>query len=354
MTDWIRLQAGSEAYQQIQENGLKQQDVGMLLGASGGPKWFVLQGIDQFLFGEFFKDRKHPLDLLGTSAGAWRFASLGQPDSVAASNLFAELYSSQTYSAKPDVTEITEEARALLHKYIPDDVVPKILQQETFRHHFIAVRCRGLVASERKLQLAGLLTSAVANGLNRKWLGRSFERVLFHHPKSNAAFSDSWNDFKTHKVPLSTANFKSALLATGSIPMVLQGVRDIPGAPPGIYRDGGITDYHFDIDLGSVNGLVLYPHFHNQVIPGWFDKHLPWRRTLGTQWPKTVLLTPTDEFLARLPFGKIPDRKDFATLSAEERYKYWRTAIDQGKWLADQLQEWIATGKIREKVRLWQ
>lgn len=353
MTDWIKIQAGETAFRHIREQGLKADDVAMIMGASGGPKWFVLQGIDRFLFGEFFKDRRRPLDMLGTSAGAWRFASLGQPDPVAATDLFAELYSSQTYSAKPDITEITEEARKLLHRYVPDEALPQMLQQDIFRHHFIAVRCRGLVATDRKLQALGLMTSALANGLSRRWLGRSFERVVFHHPQSSATFSQGWNDLPTHHVPLSEANFKQALLATGSIPMVLKGVKDIPGAPPGIYRDGGITDYHFDVDLSGVDGLVLYPHFNQQVIPGWFDKRLPWRRTVGARWPNVVLITPTDAFLEKLPFGKIPDRTDFAKLPAEQRFQVWQQAIAQGRWLADQLHEWIESGKIREKVSLW-
>jgi hypothetical protein len=46
---------------------------------------------------------------------------------------------------------------------------------------------------------------------------------------------------------------------------------DIPGAPPGAYWDGGITDYHLHLDYASAPHdtndatdaprLVLYPHF---------------------------------------------------------------------------------------------
>jgi len=353
MEDLIQIRAGAKAYQQIQENGLRQADVKMLMGASGGPKWFVLQGIDRFLFGSFFKDRQQPLDLLGTSAGAWRFAAAGQQDMVAASDLFAKLYSTQTYSAKPSVEEITSEAKSLLHQYVPDEALDGLLSQKIFRHHIIAVRCRGWAARDGKAQLAGLLSSAMANGMRRRWLGRSFERVVFHHPASPPSFSAKWQDFPTHHVPLSAANFKQALLATGSIPMVLKGVRDIPGAPPGVYRDGGITDYHFDVDLKAVDGIVLYPHFHNEVIPGWFDKQIKWRRTRGQHWPNTVLINPTAAFLARLPYGKIPDRKDFSQLSVDDRFKYWRKAIDLSQLLGEQLQNWIATDTLREKTKLW-
>lgn len=351
--DWLTIKAGRDAWLHVQEKGLKPDDIGLLLGASGGPKWFVLQGLDRFLFGDFFAQREQPLDMLGTSAGAWRFASLGQADPVAASDLFCRLYRQQTYSAKPDVREITDEAIKLLHEYIPDQVVDDILQQERFRHHWIVTRCRGLTASNGKRQLAGLLGSAAANAMNRRWLGRFYERVIFHHPQSSVEFAKNWHDLPTSMTPLRSDNFKSALLATGSIPMVLEGVRDIPGAPVGMYRDGGITDYHFDVDLSAVKGLVLYPHFYHEVVPGWFDKSLKWRRTGGQQWPNVILMSPSPEFIASLPYGKIPDRTDFTKLTVADRFKYWQQAVDQGQRMAEQLHEWIASGEIRNKVQLW-
>lgn len=352
-TDWLQVRAGQRAYQHIKEQGLSAADIQLLVGASGGPKWFVLQGLDRYLFGEFFADRQQPLDLLGTSAGAWRFAALGQRDPVAASELFCRLYSTQTYSAKPDVQEITDEARKLLAEYIPDSAVGDILQQQRFRHHWIVARCRGMTAIEGKRQLLGLLASAAANRVKRQWLGKFYERVIFHHPASNATFTQQWNDLPTRYAALSEQNFKQALLATGSIPMVLSGVRDIAGAPAGTYRDGGVTDYHFDLDFGGVEGLVLYPHFHQEVIPGWFDKSIKSRRTTGQHWPNVILLTPTAEFIEALPYKKIPDRTDFAKLDAEQRIQYWQQAVEQGKWMAEQLHEWIATDRIREKVQLW-
>ena len=64
-------------------------------------------------------------------------------------------------------------------------------------------------------------------------------------------------------------------------------------------------------------------------------------------------MAPTPEFVASLPYGKIPDRNDFAKLDAKTRFAYWREAVAQGHRLAEQLQEWIASGKIRSKIKLW-
>ena len=60
--------------------------------------------------------------------------------------------------------------------------------------------------------------------------------------------------------------------------MVLSGVRDIAGAPPGVYRDGGVIDYHLDLPAAVDDRLVLYLHFFDWLKPGWFDKSLSWRR----------------------------------------------------------------------------
>lgn len=353
-TPLLTIKAGATAYEQVKRQGLLADDIDLLLGASGGPKWFVLQGLDRFLFGDFFANKKQPLKTLGTSAGAWRFAALGQSDPVAASELFARLYSTQTYSEKPDRAEITREAKKLLAEYVPEQAITSILNQNDIQHHFIVARCLRSTASEGRRQLWGLLSSALANSVNRRSLGRYYERVMFHHPQSTLDFCRHWDDLPTRFVQLNARNFAPALLATGSIPLVLEGVKDIPGAPPGVYRDGGITDYHFDIDLSRVDGLVLYPHFHSEAIPGWFDKRLKKRRTRGKDWPNVIFISPSEAFVKALPYGKIPDRTDFQKLPVTERIEYWRKAIAAGQNLADELAELIASGKIKQHIQLWQ
>ena len=37
----------------------KPEQFKLMLGASGGPKWFVLFGLDRYLFGNFFSNRKN-------------------------------------------------------------------------------------------------------------------------------------------------------------------------------------------------------------------------------------------------------------------------------------------------------
>lgn len=55
MTQMLTIYAGKQALQTITEKGFTPHIFTTLLGASGGPKWFVLYVLDKFLFGEFFK-----------------------------------------------------------------------------------------------------------------------------------------------------------------------------------------------------------------------------------------------------------------------------------------------------------
>jgi hypothetical protein len=120
---------------------------------------------------------------------------------------------------------------------------------------------------------------------------------------------------------------------------VLAGVRDPGGAKPGLYWDGGITDYHFDMPFNDGNKLVLYPHFSPTVIPGWFDKRLPWRRVNSRHFDNVLLITPSRQFTENLPYGKIPDREDFSRFDYAERQRYWQTALAESRRLADDFAE---------------
>ena len=126
--------------------------------------------------------------------------------------------------------------------------------------------------------------------------------------------------------------------------MVLNGVESIPEAGPGTYRDGGIIDYHLDLDFGS-NGLVMYPHFFPIIKPGWFDKILKSRQAHAEHYRKVVLITPSPSHVASLPFGKISDRKDFTELETEARVKYWQTVLSESHRMAEDFQMMVEENK---------
>ena len=330
----IDIHAGKTAAKIINEQGFKPELFTSFLGASGGPKWFTLFGLDKYIFGEFFKNRTQPLNLIGSSAGAFRSACFAQNDPVAAIERLAKSYSQTRYSSnKPTPAEITLKARALLDDVFGEHGVTEILNNPIFKAHFIVAKSNGFIASENKLiQLLGLSKSYMLNRVNRKLLGSQYERFIFGAPNSNLSITDSYN-FKTQNIPLSQTNLKDALLASGSIPLVMQGVKNIAGSPQGMYRDGGIIDYHFDLKINNP-GLILYPHFNSEPKAGWFDKSLK-RKVAPQNYDNVVMISPSKKFVAGLPYGKIPDRSDFTKLDADTRIKYWNTVFSETEKLAE-------------------
>jgi len=109
----------------------------------------------------------------------------------------------------------------------------------------------------------------------------------------------------------------------------------------------GTTDREY-----SGDGIVLYPHFTDRVIPGWFDKTLPWRKASVERLQDVLLLAPSKEYLARLPYGKLPDRNDFKRFmgDAPGRQKYWHAAMDESRRLGDEFLELTANGRLAERL----
>ena len=336
----LDIYAGGSALEKIQEQGFKQELFTSFYGASGGPKWFTLFGLDKLLFGEYFKGRTKTLNLLGSSAGAFRAACFAQSDPVAAITRMAESYSKTVYSEKAKADEITAKAKEIIDYTMAPYGVDEILANDVIKTHFLVNKVSGLAGCENKLcQSLGLIKSIVLNRFDRKLLASQYQRYVFKSPSSHLAIKD-YCGFTTKYIDLSTHNFKQALLASGSIPLVMQGVSNITDAGVGMYRDGGIVDYHFDIDLENRDGLTLYPHFNARPKAGWFDKNLN-RDVQAGNYDSVVMLVPSDEFIQSLPFGKIPDRTDFTTMDAKTRIKYWQTVLAQTERLADSFDDFI-------------
>ena len=107
MTAPLNIYAGPGALATLKENGFYPLLFNYFLGASGGPKWFVLAGLDRVLFPEWFDTRGGQVQVIGSSAGAFRAACAVQNDPLAAINRLAEHYSTTVYSKKPTANEIT-------------------------------------------------------------------------------------------------------------------------------------------------------------------------------------------------------------------------------------------------------
>lgn len=347
----LSIYAGPRALQQILDTGLVADDFDVLLGASGGPKWFTLFGLDKVLVPEFFAGREKTLDLVGSSAGAFRFACLTQANPKAAIEVLAHEYSHTQYNSNdPDIDEVTDSVTTLLDKMLGDTGAQEIVDNDIFKAHLIAVRCMGLVASEKKAKLSlGLAKSVARNALSRQKLGKYFHRVVFSSPGSDLQFNDP-SQIHTEHFKLTPNNVRDVLVASGSIPGVIHGVTHIEGAQPGMYRDGGVVDYHFDFSFSNRKGLTLYPHFYPKPIPGWFDKFTQ-RRPHASSYDNVVMLAPSDSYVAQLPFGKISDRNDFTKIPTQERIQYWQTVLRQGEKLADDFKRLQDIETLRKHIK---
>ena len=342
----LTCKAGAGALKSIKAHGFDISSIGTIAGASGGAKWLVLSQLDRAILSNLVPKLQGPVHLLGTSIGSWRFACYAQKDPLAAIERFETAYIEQRFSEKPDVPEITAKSREIIDLVLGADGVEEILNHRLFRTHVMAVRSRHVLASESRWLLGlGLLTAAGMNVLSRKTLGLFFERALFFDSRDLPPFFDL-TGFPLQQIALSPENLEDAIVATGSIPLVLTGVRDINGATDGVYRDGGVIDYHHDLPHSAEERLTLYPHFYDRIVPGWFDKKLGWRRPHPDHVDRTVLISPSAEFVSRLPNGKIPDRSDFVNYTPNERIKAWRDCTKACEALADDFNEMLEKDQL--------
>lgn len=346
----LTLKAGPRALARIRANGLSAAEVGTLPGAAGGPKALGIQGLDLALFGEWLPAAPRERSLIGASVGSWRFASACLPDAAEGIRRLGQLYNAQSFAKGVTMAQISQSSQRMLHELL-DGRDASILDNPHYRLNIMVVRSHGLLADDHRGRLGLGLSSVIADNLRgRARLARHFERLVLHDPRL-APPLHALDDFPSRFVPLDTGNLRQALLASGSIPMVMQGVRDLPGAGAGTFRDGGLLDYHLDLPY-SGEDIVLYPHFTDRVIPGWFDKTLPWRRGNPGRLQDVLLLAPSKEYLARLPYGKLPDRNDFKRFMGDDasRQKYWRSAMDESRRLGDEFLELAGSGRLGERL----
>jgi len=349
----LTFRAGSAARALIAREGLRPEFIKVIAGAAGGPKWLVLGHLDRFVFSEWLSGRTAPLFLVGSSIATWRFACAARQNPRAAFDRFQQDYIHQTYGPKPSAQEVTIESRKILDGFLDSAGIAEILNHPFLRLNVLAVRSRGMVATDQPLVLsAGLLASALGNLISRSSLAFFYQQTLFYNPRTPPPFFRQ-NGFPEAAVALSAKNLKPAILGSGSIPLVMTGVRDIPGANAGVYRDGGIVDYHLDIPFGIDSGLVQFPHFSERVIPGWFDKNLPWRKPGRENMRHVLLVAPSHDFLEKLPLRKIPDRGDFKLFSGrdKERFVYWEKVFSESERLAEAFQWVIENGIPPEQIQ---
>jgi len=339
-TNRLTVKAGARAVEILRDEGLNADRIKVLAGASGGPKWLVLSGMDLAL-ARILDGRTQELLCLGSSIGSWRLAALAQDDNESAIRTFEEHYIKQSYGGRPSAAEVTTESRRIGNAYMTDDEIRFMVEHPFMRLAFLAVRSRWPGTGDSFVPQASHLTAAfLANAISRSLLAGFFERILFHVDGFNPGIIGN-DPFPVHSVRLTPENFRDAVLASGSIPLVMEGMRDLPDTPPGTYRDGGVIDYHMNLPYAvGDDDLVFMPHFFEHMVPGWFDKQLPWRKHDARATENMVLVAPSSDFVATLPGGKVPDRSDFNTFAGrdDERISAWNEVVRRCRDLGDELE----------------
>jgi hypothetical protein len=341
----LTIRLGARARQRIEREGLQAADIAIVPAAAGGPKGLILNGIDQWLFGQWLKSAPRQRKLVGASIGAWRMAAASLHDPVAGLRRLAHHYSHQTYPDKVDAAYVSRVCRGLLDEVL-EGRGAEPMSNPDYLLSIITVRgigALGRTQGSRWREAAGFVLAAASNAVSRSRLAGSMERVVFHDQRDDTAWlRERFDAFATQFVGLDADNVRDALLASGSIPLVLEAVTGIAGAPAGAYWDGGLIDYHLHLPYQRDPGLVLYPHFTDYIVPGWLDKSMPWRRAKDAALENVILVSPAPSFLARLPNGKLPDRADFKHYGRNHRARIrdWTFAIGESERMAEALARW--------------
>lgn len=339
------LRAGPGAAAHIRNHGLGPEDIACIPAAAGGPKGLALVPLDKLLHRHWLQ-RAPALELIGASVGAWRAAALAQPEPIAALERLQYTYvHDQNYDGRPTRLEVSVACRRIAQAVLGGQ---PLATRPGVSLSVITARARGaLQATESKSAFAH---AVISNTLSRRRLAAHLQRVVFQ-AGAPSFLARAHDDFDLVRVPLSPANEEEALVASGSIPIVCTPVRDIAGAPAGHYWDGGLVDYHLLLPYpeltrsGNRTRIVLYPHFSDCVTPGWLDKHLPWRKAPRNHpWlSDTLLIAPSPAFLATLPNGRLPDRKDFPRYGDDHaaRIAAWERAIGECGRFAEAVMRWL-------------
>ncbi len=349
----LRIYAGSQALAHLQTHGLSPSHVRTMPAAAGGPKGLILGPLDRFIFGDWLARSSQQVDLVGASIGAWRMATACLNDSVKAFERLKRDYIHQDYALEPGKKfptpdRISADFGASLQAFYGGRV-SEVLLHPRYKLHIVTSRGRHILGREGSLRAPlGYAGAFFTNVVRRKAMGAWLERVVFSSsnellakPMGELPFRTG--DYRTRQIALNEANFNPALQASCSIPFVLRAVHDIPGAPRGAYWDGGITDYHLHLDYKLDDGIVLYPHFQQAVVPGWLDKSLKWRHGSSAFLDRMIVLAPSEEWIKKLPRGKLPDRTDFAHhgTNLAARVAQWTAATSAAQQLADEFASWL-------------
>ncbi len=344
------VRAGEQVYQIIQDGHLSFDDITTYIGTAAGPRWLLATGFDRAILKGNVLGVKRPVILAGSSAGAMRLAAWMQPEPEKSYEKLIEAYIAMHVTKKDTPETIMRSIRTVIDSYVDDDALPFALSNKRYRLAIITARAKRLAASNvRWLQRLGLGTAFACNALSRNSIHQFFQRVVFHNSPLLPYFCLN-HDFRGQAIPLNEANFKPALLASAATPLLCTGVRDIYGAPRGMYRDGGLTDYHLNQRYSGSGSVTLLFNHQRSLVPTVMDKSIPSRQPSRDYLGNILLVYPSNDFIRLLPYEHLPDRDDFKKYADNpmKRIRSWKRAVTVSEHLGDEFLELVESGKLRE------
>ncbi len=353
MHRYIRFKGGKAIIDMIRQEGLKPSKINVFAAPAGGPKWFVCPGFDRALIRTgFLNTGQGGVQLVGSSAGAWRCLAMACRTPLDAYEQLRIAYSRNVFTKDHNQLTISQALRGNVEDFIGDGDVAHILDHKTCRVAIHVVRAKGPAACEsRAIQGAALMSAFVLNAVSPVAMRALYERVVFFSGPEPPLFT--LPPFEGTAIPLDRSNLREAALATGSLPYIVAGVKDIPGAPKGVYRDGGLLDYQLNQDYRpGPDRVTLFFHYQERIVPGWLDKALNGRKPPAGSLDQVLQVFPGDGFVKMLPDGRLPDREDFRIFADNpaERIRRWDEVSRLSDILGEQFMEAVESSRIRDLV----
>ena len=350
----LQYRAGTEALSVLRKHGgLPLADLEALVLPAIGPKWLILSGFDRALIraGWLEPNQSQRLLLFGASAGAWRAVALAAGDPLRAHERLLEAYCAQRFTHADDPAAISGAYRSLLRAAFTEADFAAAVSHARIDLAIATVRAYGPLAAleQRRVRATLLGLAALLNTLSPRSQALFYERVVFatslaaRHPMLGAPHGTL--------APLRADNLLDVALASGTVPIFMQFVREIAGAPAGAYLDGGFSDYHLNRPAAGSGITVLFLH-QRRIIPSWLDKFVPWRKLDRRALDRLLLVYPDPAFVRALPGGEIPTRDDFQRFvhEPEQRIERWRTAAAQSGELGEAFIRDVSDGTLAKRA----
>jgi len=351
----LQYRAGTKALEILRTRGLSPNELQALLLPAIGPKWLVLAGFDRALLQEgWFDALPGRLLLFGASVGAWRALALAARDPQRAHSALLDAYCEQRFSEDDSPSAISDAYQRLLRQVFSDDDLANAAHHPKLDLAIATARARGpLALNGHFAQAAALGSAALLNSFSPRAQRLFYQRVVFMTGPDGQSPYPMLRAAGGIRTRLTTRNMREVALASGTVPLYMKLVRDIPDAPSGAYLDGGFSDYHLNRTADAGAGLsILFLH-QSRIIPSWLDKFVPWRHAGPEVLSRLLLVHPSDDFVRSLPGSAIPTRDDFKRFvrEPEARIARWRAVAAQSGELATSFLRDVTSGAIAARAR---